>query len=382
MRWKHLLLLATNLGLALAPAAAWSAPDCREVAPLQDGWAIAKPQDRGLDAGAICAIDARLAGLKGANPHGVVVARDGAIVHEAYFPGEDQRWPQQHWKEPLVMTNHDAQTRHDVQSISKSVVALLIGAALERGLLKSVDIPVLSLFSEYADLHTAERDRLRVRDILTMTSGLRWPQKPYLSMSRQMEAAPDPARFVLEQPMVAEPGTTWRYNNGSAEVAGALLKKAAGKPIDRFAKDVLFDPLGIDDWEWGTMANGDPGASWGLRLRLRDLAKIGQLVLDRGAWHGQRILPATWIAIMTAPQVVRPRTTYGFLWWLDREEVNGTTVDLVVASGWGGQSLIVAPSLGLVIAVNAGVYDFDGQGSQNAAVDAVLDTVLHATRPR
>ena len=98
---------------------------------------------------------------------------------------------------------------------------------------------------------------------------LRWPQKPYLVMSRQMEAAADPSRFVLEQPMVAGPGLAWHYNNGSAEVAGAVVKKATGKPLDQFAKEVLFDPLGIDGWEWGTMANGDSGASWGLRLRLR-----------------------------------------------------------------------------------------------------------------
>ena len=145
---------------------------------------------------------------------------------------------------------------------------------------------------------------------------------------------------------------------------------------------MLFDPLSIDDWEWGTMANGDPGASWGLRLRTRDLAKIGQLGLDRGRWQGRAIVPESWIAVMTAPQVVKPKTTYGFFWWLDRDRANGKPVDLVVASGWGGQSIIVAPSLGLVIAVNAGVYDFDGQGKQNAAVDAVFDTVLHAIQPR
>jgi CubicO group peptidase (beta-lactamase class C family) len=128
------------------------------------------------------------------------------------------------------------------------------------------------------------------------------------------------------------------------------------------------------------MASGEPGASWGLRLRLRDLAKIGQLVLDRGVWRGQRILPESWIAIMTAPQVVRPRTTYGFLWWLGREQANGREVATISAYGWGGQLLSVIPSLGLVVAVNAGVYNFDGGGSQNIASDAVVDTVMRAAK--
>ena len=195
-----------------------------------------------------------------------------------------------------------------------------------------------------------------------------------------MEAAADPSRFVLEQPMVGAPGLSWHYNNGSAEVAGAVVKKAAGKAMDQFAKEALFGPLGIDDWEWGTMANGDPGASWGLRLRLRDLAKIGQLVLDRGSWRGQRILSETWIALMTAPHIVRPKTTYGFLWWLGREQMNAKEVDTISGYGWGGQSISVVSSLGLAVAINAGVYDFDGQGSQNIASNTVLDMVLRATK--
>jgi CubicO group peptidase (beta-lactamase class C family) len=376
MQWSGLLAL----GLVLGPAVAWSAPDCGSVVKLEDGWTVAAPQEQALDPELICAIGPRLAELKEANAHGVVIARHGAIVYEAYLSGEDQRWPQKHWKEPLAMASHDARTKHDLQSISKSIVALLVGAALDRGLLKSIDTPLLSLFPEYADLRTVEKDRIRVRDLLTMTSGLRWPQKPYLAMSRQMEAAADPSRFVLEQPMVAGSGLVWHYNNGSAEVAGAVVKKAAGKALDQFAKEVLFEPLGIDDWEWGTMANGDPGASWGLRLRLRDLAKIGQLVLDRGRWHQQRILPETWISIMAAPHIVRPKTTYGFLWWLGRELVNGKEVDIISGYGWGGQSISVVPSLGLVVAVNAGVYDFEGQGSQNIASDTALDTVLRATK--
>src|SRR5215471_5797333 len=124
---RRLKRLMPTAALALGPAVAWAGPpaDCAEVAHLQDGWTVAKPQDRGLEPESICGIGARLTALKGANAHGVVVARHGAIVYEAYFPGEDQRWPQKHWKEPLVMAAHDAQTKHDVQSISKSVTALL-----------------------------------------------------------------------------------------------------------------------------------------------------------------------------------------------------------------------------------------------------------------
>ncbi|MFO1080370.1 MAG: serine hydrolase [Reyranellaceae bacterium] len=370
-RLAALLLLLPSLG------AAQPVGSCTPAAGA-DGWPVARAETRGLDPAALCALGPALAALEGANAHGIVVARDGALVYEAYFAGDDRRWPQQHWREPLLAARQAVDTRHDVQSISKSVTALLLGAALERGLLKSVDDGVLSILGGYDDLRAPQRERLRLRDLLTMTSGLRWPQRPYLDMARRMEAASDPVRFVLEQPMVAEPGLLWHYNNGSAEVAGAVVARAAGRPLAEFAREALFAPLGIDDWEWGTMANGAAGASWGLRLRLRDLAKLGQLVLDRGAWQGKRILPAPWIEIMTAPQIARSRVAYGFLWWLGRERLGDAEVETVAAYGWGGQLLAVVPRLRLVVAVNAGAYDFDGGGDQNRAGRLALERVLGA----
>ena len=107
---------------------------------------------------------------------------------------------------------HDARTKHDLQSITKSVTALLVGIAIDLGKLKPFDAPVLSFFPAYTDLRTAEKLRITVRDLLTMSAGLSWPYNPYLSMARQMDAAPDPFRFVLGQPMVAVPGEDWHYN--------------------------------------------------------------------------------------------------------------------------------------------------------------------------
>jgi CubicO group peptidase (beta-lactamase class C family) len=279
-------------------------------------------------------LSSRLAGLKGADPHGVVVVRHGTLVYEAYFPGDDQRWPEHHWNEPLP---------------------------------------------EMAHLRTAEKLRITVRDLLTMSAGLSWPYKPYLSMARQMDTAPDPYRFVLEQPMVAVPGEDWHYNNGAAELVGAVLQRATDLPLDQFEKRVLFDPLAIEDWEWGKMANGNAGASWGLRLRPRDLAKIGQLVLNRGAWRGRQVVSSDWIKEMIAPHVVRPHTRYGYLWWLDRRVVDGRDFEVVSAIGWGGQYLDVVPSLDLAVAVTAGVYDFNGEGHQEIAGDAALEAILRAT---
>jgi CubicO group peptidase (beta-lactamase class C family) len=341
-------------------------------AAMNDGWNVSSPRQQHFDESLICAIGQQLEKLPEASPNGVVIVRHGILVYEAYFTDHDQRWPQQHWGETLPSLPHDAGTKHDLQSITKSVVGLLVGIARDRGMIGSLKTPALSFFPNYGDLGDPAKAQITVRALLTMTAGLRWPYRPYLSMARETDAASDPYRFVLEQPLLAKPGTWWHYNNGSAEVVGGVLQKATGRPVDQFAKEALFDPLGITDWEWGKMASGNPGASWGLRLRPRDLAKIGQLVLDHGVWHGQQIVSAAWIKEMTTPQVVRPKFIFGYLWWLDRRSVVGRDFDLIYGSGWGGQCLYIVPSLDLVVVVTAGVYNFDGQGDQDLAGNTVL----------
>jgi CubicO group peptidase (beta-lactamase class C family) len=158
---------------------------CRTPVAMEDGWSVSEPQAQQLDPALICSIGGELEKLKDAHPHGVVVVRNGVVVYEKYFTGPDQRWPQQHWGEPLENMPHDVSTKHDVQSITKSVVALLVGVALDRGMIRNVDVPLLSFFPEYADLGSPERERITLRDLLTMQAGLDWPVKPYLSMARK-----------------------------------------------------------------------------------------------------------------------------------------------------------------------------------------------------
>lgn len=372
-----LVALLPSLGQAASPA------DCAAPAAIEDGWPVATPEAQRLDPAVICSIGASLEQLPEANPHGVVIARNGVLVYEKYYDGPDRRWPQQHWREPLVPTPHDISTRHDLQSITKRVVALLVGIALDRGAIKSVDSPLLPFFPEHADLRTPERERITLRDLLTMRAGLDWPLKPYLSMARRVDAAPDPYRLVLEQPMAAKPGTRFRYNNGVVELVGGLVQKATSRRLDQFAREALFEPLGITDWEWGRMASGDPSASGGLRLRPRDLAKIGQLVLDHGSWRGRQVVSAEWIRDMVLPRIVRPTFSYAYLWWRDQASVDGHSIEWIAGSGWGGQCLNILPSLGLVVVVTAGVYDFDGQGQQSLACDTVMDrSALRATLDR
>lgn len=367
-------IAALALCLTLSPVSAGAAApsNCGAPTATANGSPVASPAKEGLDPNLICAIGPTLENLQGADPNGVVVVRHNTLVYEHYFVGGIE---------------YGADTLHEVRSITKSVIALLVGVALDRGWLKSLDDRVFSYFPEDADLRTPDKDRITLRDLLTMTSGIEWPESAVSynnasNIERRMGLASDPYRFVLGQPLAAKPGSVWNYNSGGVELLGDILMKVSRQPVDKFAKQALFEPLGISDWEWARAPNGKLAAAAGLWLRPRDLAKIGQLVLDHGAWRGRQIVSAKWIKEMTAPQV--PRSSwwrsggyaYGYLWWLGRLATRDRDIDWAAGVGWGGQRLYVVPSLDLVVAVTASDYDFGDP--QYLAGYTALDIVMRA----
>jgi CubicO group peptidase (beta-lactamase class C family) len=217
-----------------------------------------------------------------------------------------------------------------------------------------------------------------------MTPGYDWNEDtawmdPY-NTARAMHEAADPYRYILGREVVHEPDARWQYNSGATMLLGAVLKKATGKSLDEFAKEALFDPLHIQDVEWDTMLNGDPAAAAGLRLRPRDLAKIGQLVLNGGTWHGQRIVPEDWVKQSTTPRFdAGGSLQYGYQWWSGTSPFGaGRTVDWIAAFGIGGQRIFIVPTLDLVVVTNAGLY---ADGGQSAIVRSIFEyRVLPAIR--
>ena len=376
----RLIAAAALCGVLVAAVARAGTPaECGAPAAMSDDWSVSPPTQQGLDPELICATGRGLAKRTEAAPHGVVVVRHGALVYEQYFAGEDMYGN---------VVPYNANTLHDIASITKGAVALLIGIAFDRGWLSDLDAPIVSFFPEYADLRTPEKDRITLRHLLAMTSGLDWPERAislddWTNIVRQGWSAPDPYRFVLARPVEKTPGTAWNYNSGGVWLLGLMLRKVSKQPIEEFAKEALLEPLGIRDEMWGRFPNGDAATSGGLRLRPRDLAKLGQLVLDGGVWHGRQIVSAGWIKQMIAPQSPRGwwfgfARSYGYLWWQGQSLIGDRDIEWVGAIGRGGQRLYVVPTLSLVVAVTAGLYIANGgsPAPESLAGDTALNSFV------
>ena len=355
-------VLVLAVAIAVLPRSAMAQDACGTPSAGSDHWPVATIESVGLSAATLCPMVKWLSAWREGNVHSVLVVRHGKLVFEHYFAGIDERLGNQ-----VGEVAFGPETRHDARSMTKSVTDLLVGIAVDRGWIKSVDASVFSFFPEYADLRTPEKDRITLRHLLTMSSGLEWHEfdTPYTSDSNseiRMDSAKDPYRYALEQPVVAPPGRLWNYNSGSTELLGAILRKVTGKPLDQLARSLLFEPLGITDIEWYKYAQGNPSAAAGLRLRPRDFAKIGQLVLQRGAWNGKQVVSAGWIDASTTPQINSFLVFfYGYQFWLGRSLVNKHVVDWAAAWGLGGQRIFVVPDLDLVVVVTAGLYQSDMQ---------------------
>ncbi|MGY3588831.1 serine hydrolase domain-containing protein [Bradyrhizobium sp. USDA 4350] len=374
-------------GAALAPLAtlpAYADPSdaCGVPVARDDGWSVASiTEDKLADRAALCRMADRLA--TGANVHAVLVVRSGKLVFERYFSGSDEV-PGRFYGSRVEDVAFNADTLHNIKSVSKSVTSLAVGIAIDRGLIRSINEPIFSFFPELSDLRSPEKDRIQLVHALTMSMGLAWveatPATGDDNDEVRMHRASDPCRYVLGLSATAPPGQAFFYNTGALTLVSAIVRKATGHPLDEFARTALFEPLGITSFEWSRV-KGDSDAGGGLRLRPRDMAKIGQLVLAGGRWNGRQIVPKSWIETSTESKLkATEHQSYGYLWWLGQSLLNGRKVDWIGALGRGGQSIRIVPELDLVVVVTAGYYqDYSPQAFQ--AQYGVFKDVLQGISP-
>ena len=294
----------------------------------------------------------------------MLVIRNGRVVYERHYERDYEHMNEGTGQPPGIYNYHDPEWHpyyqgtdlHTMQSVTKSVTSALIGIAIRRGEIASVDVPVMDFLGGYdiANLDQWKR-AMTLRDLLTMRAGIAWDEDtvPYTDPENScaaMENSDDWIQFVIDQPMADEPGTVFVYNSGASELLALIIKKATGQHVDEYAEEHLFGPLGITSYYWKKTPTGFPDTEGGLYLTPRDLAKIGYLYLMRGVWEGETVLSEGWVAASLERWV---RDTgwlgmgYGFQWWLVPWG-RGNQSLAWAGIGYGGQRLLVVPELNLI----------------------------------
>ena len=266
---------------------------------------------------------------------------------------------------------------HSMQSVSKTVTSVIYGIAITRGDFKAaLDTPVLHFFDEAKVKNIDDRKRrMTLENVLTMTTGLEWNEDvPYddpRSDSSLMEATDDWVQYVIDKPMVAEPGKVFNYSSGATELLAYIFKKETGQDIDDYGEKYLFAPLGIQH-HWKRTYMGVVDTEGGLYLNGDDLAKIGYLYLHDGVWDGKQIVSRQWVKASLTPRIDTGDEgfQYGFKWWLYPLGSGYAWM----GRGFGGQRLMVFPEKNL-IAVFTGWEIIKDDAPTKDLVDRLLPAV-------
>lgn len=330
----------------------------------------ATPASQGMNAQRLIELHRQIAAGKYGYVDKMLVIRNGRTVFdETYFRDYDKLNSnseppgQYNYNDPAWHPFYRDTELHTLQSVTKSITALAIGIAIDRGEISGVDVKVVDLFPDLKIQNNDERKRaMSLEDLLTMRSGIEWNESlPYADPNNtciQLEASPDWFQFVIHRRLDTDPGKVFEYNSGASLLLSAVIQQQTGQSIDQYLERHLFTPLGIAKYYWKKTPTGLPDTEGGLYLRPLDLAKIGQLCLDKGKWQGKQVVSADWIEKMLQPHVadVAPRSNqnnngYGYQWWLLRSPTNSDEV-AYACLGFGGQYLIVSPKHDMIAVFN------------------------------
>jgi CubicO group peptidase (beta-lactamase class C family) len=292
------------------------------------------------------------------NVHSVMVLRHGQVVAEG-------------WWAPYA-----PQLKHTLYSLSKSFTSTAVGMAVAEGKLTVEDKVVKFFPSELPATVSENLAAMRVKDLLTMSTGHDKDSTPAVRGNDNKEWV----KAFLAQPVEHKPGTHFVYNSGATYMLSAIVQKLTGQTVLAYLKPRLFDPLGIEGADWEVDPKGVNTGGWGLRVRTEDIAKFGQLYLQKGMWNGKRLLPESWINDATQKQVQSAGGKrkaeendwlqgYGYQFWRCRN-------DAYRGDGAYGQYCIVIPKQDMVVAITSETSDMQ------AILDEVWNNILPAVQKR
>jgi CubicO group peptidase (beta-lactamase class C family) len=299
------------------------------------GWQSSTPEAQGMDSGLLAQMLEDIE-TNGTSIHSVLVIRNGYLVTEAYFHP------------------YTRDTKVHIQSVTKSVIGMLVGKAINEGTIKSEDEKLVDFYqNEVFENPNGKKNSVQLKHLLSMSSGLDCQE---FSSGPSMEQTASWVQFMLDRPMSAAPGNVFGYCNGNAHLLSSILEKSTGMNAREYANQKLFRPLGIPDVseaDWASDPQQITNGGYGLHLRPVDMAKLAFLYLHNGQWEDQQIIAPQWVAASITQQVQKDeKSGYGYLWTVYPD------TDHYAALGLGGQQIHVYPSKNLIVVVTASLESY------------------------
>jgi CubicO group peptidase (beta-lactamase class C family) len=296
------------------------------------------------------------------NLKSLVVFKDNGILREEYFGVTD--------------TN----ATYDVRSVTKTVMATLIGIAIDKGYIPSENQTIGAYRQYYAGAIDSVKANIKISDLLSMSSGLSGNE---LGNPAEYDAwfnSPNQISYTLNTPMATLPGKVFNYNSGVAHLTSAILTMATGMSTYQFAKQYLFQPLGIADHPWQTDKQGFYNGAAGLNLTPHDMIKIGQLYLNKGIYNGTQIVSKGWIDKASSFKITSNNAqpfgpSYGYFWWIGN--IHGH--DYFFANGYGGQFIVVVPEINLVVSATniwSGIPTATANQQWNSTLNIIMNKII------
>ncbi len=320
-----------------------------------ESWLNTTPEEQGLDSETLNHIDETI--IENAiELHSVIIIKNGYIIYEKYY---------NYWTQYMA---------HTIQSCTKSFMSALIGIAIDMGYIENVNQPVLDFFPNYTiDNWDPRKENITLFHCLTMSSGLEFHEVdiPYTDPANDLFAmydSPDMWEYVLDRPMARDPGEQWEYNSGGIELLGGVIEQSTGYSVADFAEEFLFEPIGIDYYNWWRpFANLQYGVSGGLNLKPRDMARFGYLYLNEGNWNGTQVISSEWVNVSTRMYYdTGSWYEYGYTWW----GVPGYT--FYEATGHYEQKIFIIPEEDIVVVFTGNIQDEDWHPSDYFVIEYVM----------
>jgi CubicO group peptidase (beta-lactamase class C family) len=343
----------------------------RYQAPIEteDGWVTSSLHEEGIDSEKIFELMRNILNGNEAvqNVHSVLVVKNGKLVLDEYFYG-----------------NH-RNGLHPIASDTKSVTSILVGIAVDMKMIHDLNQMLYEIFPEYKSTPWIDQKyQITLKHALTMTGGLDWDESthPYWderNSSFKMERSGNWIEYILDRETKESPGKKFTYNSGLSILLGEIIRKSTGMYADKFAEKYFFGPLGISEYDWYRHSNGTIQTGGGLRLRPRDMAKIGYMMLKNGNWKGKQIVSQKWAQESTKAQVSAGRYGYGYQWWRGKTIANNQIIDSFWAWGLGGQFIFVFPAMDLVVVFNGKVWK--NPGNSKRAFNMLTKYIIPAVIP-